>query len=113
MTIQYKNAGINLSSTGTTSVLTAPDNARILIKQIQIDNTSVNPVNLSVQVTDTSATVSFRISGNPIPASTTKDLITQTLVLEESDVLKMTAGTAGELQGIISYAQIDRSQENG
>jgi F420-0:gamma-glutamyl ligase len=113
MTIQYKNAGINLSSTGTTSVLTAPDNARILIKQIQIDNTSVNPVNLSVQVTDTSATASFRISGNPIPASTTKDLITQTLVLEESDILKMTAGTAGELQGIISYAQIDRSQENG
>ena len=43
MTIQYKNAGINLSSTGTTSVLTAPDNARILIKQIQIDNTSSNP----------------------------------------------------------------------
>jgi hypothetical protein len=113
MTIQYKNAGINLSSTGTTSVLTAPDNARILIKQIQIDNTSVNPVNLSVQVTDTSATASFRISGNPIPASTTKELITQTLVLEESDILKMTAGTAGELQGIISYAQIDRSQENG
>ena len=113
MTIQYKTAGINLSSTGTTSVLTAPDNARILIKQIQIDNTSVNPVNLSVQVTDTSATASFRISGNPIPASTTKDLITQTLVLEESDILKMTAGTAGELQGIISYAQIDRSQENG
>ena len=113
MTIQYKNAGINLSSTGTTSVLTAPDNARILIKQIQIDNTSVNPVNLSVQVTDTSATASFRISGNPIPASTTKDLITQTLVLEESDVLKMTARSAGELQGIISYAQIDRSQENG
>ena len=113
MTIQYKNAGINLSSTGTTSVLTAPDNARILIKQIQIDNTSVNPVNLSVQVTDTSATASFRISGNPIPASTTKDLITQTLVLEESAVLKMTAGTANEIQGIISYAQIDRSQENG
>jgi hypothetical protein len=25
----------------------------------------------------------------------------------------MTAGTANELQGIISYAQIDRSQENG
>ena len=32
---------------------------------------------------------------------------------EESDVLKMTAGTADEIQGIVSYAQIDRSQENG
>ena len=112
MTIQYKNAGIDLSTTDTTSVLTAPDNARLLIKQIQIDNTSGSPVNLSVQVTDTSATATFRISGNPIPA-TTKDIITSTLVLEERDILKMTAGTAGELQGIISYAQIDRSQENG
>jgi hypothetical protein len=25
----------------------------------------------------------------------------------------MTAGTANEIQGIISYAQLDRSQENG
>tara|TARA_R100001126_G_scaffold99111_1_gene74213 strand:+ start:67 stop:408 length:342 start_codon:yes stop_codon:yes gene_type:complete len=113
MTIQYKNAGINLSSTGTVSVLTSPSGARCLIKQIQIDNTSGSPVNLSVQVTDTSASSTFRIHGNPIPATTTVNIISQTLVLEESDVLKMTAGTADELQGIISYAQIDRSQENG
>ena len=38
MTIQYKNAGINLSTTDTTSVLTAPSNAVLLVKQIQIDN---------------------------------------------------------------------------
>jgi hypothetical protein len=35
------------------------------------------------------------------------------LVLEEGDILKMTAGTANEIQGIVSYALIDRSQENG
>ena len=55
MTIQYKNAGINLSGTGTVSVLTSPTSARCLIKQIQVDNSSANPVNLSVQVTDSSA----------------------------------------------------------
>tara|TARA_R100000664_G_C2758440_1_gene147326 strand:- start:711 stop:1052 length:342 start_codon:yes stop_codon:yes gene_type:complete len=113
MTIQYKNAGINLSTTDTTDILTSPTNARCLIKQIQIDNTSGSPVNLSVQVTDSSATATFRISGNPIAANTTKDIIDKTLVLEEGDVLKMTAGTANEIQGIVSYAQIDRSQENG
>ena len=113
MTIQYKNAGINLSTTGTTTVLQSPSSARLLIKQIQIDNTSGSPVNLSVQVTDSSAGTTFRISGKAIGAQTTENLISQTLVLEESDSLKMTAGTADELQGIISYAQIDRSQENG
>ena len=113
MTIQYKNAGIDLSTTDTTSVLTAPDNARLLIKQIQIDNTSGSPVNLSVQVTDTSASATFSISRKAIAANTVSNIITQTLVLEGGDILKMTAGTANEIQGIISYAQLDRSQENG
>ena len=108
MTIQYKNAGIDLSTTGTTSVLTSPAGARCLIKQIQVDNSSG-----SVQVTDNSASTTFAIHRKAIPANTIENIISQTLVLEESDVLKMTAGTANEIQGIISYAQIDRSQENG
>ena len=113
MTIQYKNAGINLTTTGTTSVLTCPTDATVLIKQIQIDNSSGSPISLSVQVTDTSATATFAISRKAITANTVLDVITQTLVLEGGDILKMTAGTANEIQGIISYALLDRSQENG
>jgi hypothetical protein len=66
-----------------------------------------------VQVTDTSASATFAISRKAIAANTVSNIITQTLVLEGGDILKMTAGTANEIQGIISYAQIDRSQENG
>ena len=113
MTIQYKNAGINLTTTDTTSVLTSPTGARCLVKQIQIDNSSGSPVNLSVQVTDSSASSTFAIHRKAIPENSIENIISQTLVLEESDILKMTAGTANEIQGIISYAQIDRSQENG
>ena len=113
MTIQYKNAGIDLTTTGTTSVLTSPSNARCLIKQIQVDNSSSSSVDLSVQVTDSSASATFAIHRKAIPANSIENIISQTLVLEESDILKMTAGTANEIQGIISYAQIDRSQENG
>ena len=78
MTIQYKNAGFTLADTAATSVLTAPSNARLLIKQIQA-----------------------------------VDIITNTLVLEEGDILKMTAETGAKISGVISYAQLDRSQENG
>jgi hypothetical protein len=113
MTIRYKNEGINLTTTGTTSVFTAPSDATILIKQIQINNGSTGAVSLSVQVTDTSATATFRIFNEQIAATTTIDIINHTLVLEAGDVLKMTAGTADEIQGIVSYALLDRSQENG
>ena len=93
MTIQYKNAGINLSTTDTTTVLTSPSSARCLVKQIQVDNASGSPVNLSVQVTDSSASTTFRIRNKQIPANEVIDVINQTLVLEECYSIKMTAGT--------------------
>jgi len=113
MTIQYKNQGINLTTTGTTSVLSCPTSATFLVKQVQIDNSSGSSIDLSVQVTDTSASTTFSISRKAIAANTVSNIITETLVLEGGDILKMTAGTANEIQGIISYAQLDRSQENG
>ena len=113
MTIQYKNQGINLTTTGTAAVLTCPTSATFLIRQVQVDNSSGSPVNLSVQVTDTSASTTYSISRKAIAANTVSNIITQPLVLEGGDILKMTAGTANEIQGIISYAQLDRSQENG
>tara|TARA_Y100000114_G_scaffold137859_1_gene140437 strand:+ start:2763 stop:3104 length:342 start_codon:yes stop_codon:yes gene_type:complete len=113
MTIRYKNAGLNLTTTATESVLTCPTNATVLIKQIQINNGSVGNVNFTVQVTDTSAAATFRIFNEAVAGAATKDIINNTLVLEAGDVLKMTAGTANEIQGIVSYALLDRSQENG
>ena len=113
MTIQYKNQGFSLTTTGTTSVLTAPSNGRCLVKQIQVHNGASGVVNLATQVTDTSASATFRIDNAAIAANTTRQIISQTLVLEEGDILKMTAGTANEIQGIVSYALLDRSQENG
>jgi len=113
MTIQYKNEGINLTTTDTTNVVTCPSDGTVLIKQIQLDNSSGSPVTLSVQVTDTSATATFSISRKAVAANTVLDVINQTLVLEGGDILKMTAGTANEIQGIVSYALLDRSQENG
>ena len=78
MTIQYKNAGINLSGTGTVSVLTSPTTARCLVKQIQVDNSSGSPVSLSVQVTDTSATATFAISRKAVAANTVENIIQET-----------------------------------
>lgn len=114
MTIQYKNAGISLTTTNTVTVLTSPDSARCLIKQIQLSNgSSAGALAVVTQVTDSSASTTYRVGNQSIAASSTTDIITKTLVLEESDALKMTCPTSNEVQGIVSYAQIDRSQENG
>jgi|TARA_B100000900_G_C20520760_1_gene692056 hypothetical protein len=113
MTIQYKNQGFTLASTDETSVLTAPSDARLLIKQIQAVNIHSSAVTLTTKLTDTSASATHTIGNQDIATVSTTDIITNTLVLEEGDILKMTAETAAKISGVISYAQIDRSQENG
>ena len=113
MTIQYKNAGFTLADTAATSVLTAPSNARLLIKQIQAVNIHSSAVTLTTQITDTSASATHTFGNQDIAAVSTVDIITNTLVLEEGDILKMTAETGAKISGVISYDQLDRSQEKG
>ena len=114
MTVQYKNQGFNLSTTDSTTVLTAPTTGRLLVKQIQASSGNNNALSLVTQIVDTSASNAvFRIGNQSIPANSTLDIITNVLVLEEGDSIKMTCSTADEIQGVISYALLDRSQENG
>jgi hypothetical protein len=42
-----------------------------------------------------------------------KNMITSSLNMEASDILKIQADTANAITGVVSYALIDRSQENG
>ena len=86
----------------------------LLVKQIQASNGNNSALSLVTQIVDTSASNAvFRIGNQSIPANSTLDIITNVLVLEEGDSIKMTCSTADEIQGVISYALLDRSQENG
>ena len=40
-------------------------------------------------------------------------MLINTLNLEAGDVIKMQADTSNAITGVVSYALIDRSQENG
>ena len=114
MTIQYKNKGFNLNTTDTVSVLTANATSVVLIKQIQASNGSGSAaLSVVTQVTDTTEAVTYRIGNQSIAAASTTDIITKTLVLESNDILKMTCSTKDEIQGIVSYALINRENQNG
>jgi hypothetical protein len=42
-----------------------------------------------------------------------KNMITSSLNMEADDILKIQADTSNAITGVVSYALIDRSQENG
>ena len=114
MTVQYKNASFNLTTTNLTTVLTIAADSRAIVKGFNITNEHNNNVLVEGFVRDSSESTEFEFFHKELNAdSTEKDACGQALVLEESDSIKVKAATASTVQGVISYSLINRSQENG
>ena len=111
MTIQYKSAVFNLTTTNLTTVLTVATSAVAIVKTVQAvhDTASAVDTDLFLKKSGGSDVI---ISHEDLNKETV-DMLKNTLNLEAGDVIKMQAGTANEITGAVSYALIDRSQQNG
>jgi len=114
MSIQYKNAGFNLTTTNLTTCLTMDAGSRAIIQNVQCLNTSTAAIIVQSKFLDSSASTTYQISTESLSAGTTTNIATGVLILEESDALKIQcAATANVAKGVVSYALINRSDENG
>ncbi len=111
MTVRYKSETFDLTTTNITTVLTCPADATIIVKNVQAVHDTASNVDTDLFITKSGAS---RVQiGHVVLNKSTENLIKQSLNLEASDIIEMQAGTANEVSGAISYALIDRSQENG
>lgn len=113
MTIQYKNQGFDLTTSNLTTVLTIDSSSRALIKDMPVTNEHTANIIVEAYVHDSSAGSDFEFFHKDIAKDTTTPMVTNVLVLEEGDSIKLQSTTAGVAKGLISYALINRSQENG
>ena len=116
MTIRYKNQGFKQASTGKTTVFTCPSDATCIVKSVYCannDGSSAVLVNMNlVDSSDSSAEYEFFRAD--VAAKSQVNATPQSINLEAGDAITVQAATGGNvIQGVISYAQIDRSQENG
>ena len=113
MTIQYRNAGVSLTTTNLTTVLTISTSAVAIVKSVYYANSSTGSIICNGSLRDSSASTDFEFFRDNVSASTQVNASPQGLNLEAGDAIKMKAGTANEISGIVSYALINRSQQNG
>ena len=114
MSIQYKNAGFDLTTTNMTTCLTMDDGSRAIIQNVQCANTSTGAIVVKSSFTDSSASTTYQISTESLSAGATTNIAAGVLILEESDALKIQcAATSNVAEGVVSYALINRSDENG
>ena len=113
MTIQYKNASKILTDTAMTTVLTITTSAIAIIKSVYISNNSTGAVLANCDLRDSSATTDIEFFRKDIPATSTVNATEQGLNLEAGDAIKAQAETANKLEVVVSYALINRENENG
>ena len=111
MTIRYKSDTYDLTTTNVTTILTCPADATILVKSLQASHQTASNVDVDAYLQKSGGS-NVEISHAQLNKSFT-NMISDTLALEASDVLKVQADTADAITGVVSYALIDRSQENG
>lgn len=111
MTIQYKSESFDLTTTNLTTVLTISTSAVAIVKTVQASHQDVSNVDVDLYLKKSGGS-DVEVGHAQLNKSTT-NMITDTLNLEAGDVIKMQAGTADEITGFVSYALINRENENG
>ena len=106
MASYYKNAKVDLTSTGVTVLYTAPAATTAVFKSILVADDSGNTSTITLTLTDSDAAVFVLFSAKATGASATVELLTQPLVVQESEILKVTAANANRLHVVGSYLEI-------
>ena len=111
MTIRYKSDTFDLTTTNVTTILTCPADATIIGKSLQISHQAGGSIAVDVFLQKSGGS-NVDIAHESLSAGF-DNFIKSSLNMEADDVLKVQADTANEITGVVSYALIDRSQENG
>ena len=104
----YRNAKVDFTTTNNTTVYTSPSNSRAIVKSILVSDDSGSGDSINVTLTDASAAVFSLFKTKTIASNATTELITQPIVLQESEILKAQATTADRLHMVVSLLEINR-----
>ena len=106
MANNYKNAKVDLTSTDITALYTAPSSTTTIVKSILVSEDSGNADTITLTLTNSASAVFSLFKTKAVSANATVELLTGPLVVEESEILKVTAATANRLHVTASLLEI-------
>ena len=110
MANKYINKAFDLSTTGATTIYTVPAETVAIVKAVQGFNDTASAVTVTMSFTDASASTTYDIGYATSSTVQQFELLTSNLlVLEESDVLILTANVADRVTGVASILEQDRT----
>jgi len=113
VTISFKVQGYDLTTTNLTTTLTINTSSVAIVREVSIANDNSASVQLDYFFRDSSTSTDFKFYHTNLAANSNDTAVRNVLVLEEGDSLKFQANTANKISGQISYALINRKNQNG
>jgi len=104
----YKNQKLDLTTTAATTLYTVPSNSRAIVKSILVCDDSNNGSTITLTLTDASSNVFVLFDVKTIAGHATEQLLSEPLILQESEVLTATAADANRLHVVASILEINR-----
>jgi len=104
----YKNAKLDLTTTDATTLYSVPSDSRAIVKSILVCDDSNNGSTITLTITDASSNVFVLFDVKKIAGHATEQLLSEPLILQESEVLTATAGDANRLHVVASILELSR-----
>ena len=106
MANNYKNAKVDLTSTDVTTLYTCPGATTAIFKSFLVSEDSGNADTITVTITDSSSSIFSVFKTKAISANATNELLTNPLVIQENEIVKVTAATADRLHVVASFLEV-------
>ena len=106
MANSFINKKVDLTTTDLTTLYTVPSAKTAVIKSILISDDAGSGANITVTLVDASSNIFSLFKTKAISSNATTELLTQPLVMEESEILKVQASDANELHVIAAILEI-------
>ena len=102
----FVNKKKDLTSTSATTLYTVPTATTAVIKSIIVSEDSGNADTITVTITDTDDAVFSLFKTKAISANATSELLSQPLVVQESEIVKVTHAPDYQLHVVLSALEI-------
>ena len=107
------NAKLDLTTTNLTTLYTAPSGADFnasVVNSILVSEDSGNADTITVTLTDTASAIFSLFKVKAVGANTTIELLTQDLILQSGEILKVQAATANRLHVVASIQELSKTR---
>ena len=106
MANSFKNKKVDLTTTDLTTLYTVPTATTTVVKSLLVTEDAGSGSTITITLVNSSGAIFNLFKDKAIASKASTELLTQPLVMEESEILKVQAADANELHVIASILEV-------